>query len=267
MAPTAPGPVDWRVVATAYLDHGWPVVPVHGKAVMVRWKPYQDDLPTPSDVAGWPWDRATGLAVVIGPAFWVRHPHRWCLEIEARHRAEAEPWLDAELGHWRTAGLVAESGGGGLHVYCETSAAVRSTGYRWGEIRGAGNICVLPPSRHPSGRLYRWLVAVEPVVLDPAAVPGSAERDRLCFDEDSGLIDEGARNDTLFRLGCRLRRCGLASEEVSATLAVVNASRCRPPLDEAEVAKIARSAGCYAAAADRASSTWRGLRVREVRRA
>jgi hypothetical protein len=253
--------------AHGYLDRGWPVVPVSGKAVIVKWGAYQERPPTPDDLAGWPWEQATGLAVVIGPAYWVSHPRCWCLEIEARHRHEAERWLDAEVGRWRTAGLVCESGGGGLHIYCEAASPVASTRHAWGEIRGAGNICILPPSRHPSGRLYHWLVAVEPVLLEPAVVPGILHRDRLRFDERSGPIGEGERNDTLFRLGCRLRRCGLTGGEVGATLAVVNATRCRPPLDEPEVAKIARSVARYAPAAAHAPSTWRGLRVREVRHA
>jgi hypothetical protein len=177
-----------------YLGRGWPVVPVSGKLPLVAWKRYQTEIPTPDELAGWPWCRAIGLAVVIGPDFWRAHPYRWCLEIEARHRAEAEPWLDAEFGHWRTAGLVCESGGGGLHVYCEAAAAVRSTVYPWGEIRGAGNISVLPPSGHPSGRRYRWLVAVEPLLLGPDAVPGVTIRDHVQRDREDDR-DEGERPD------------------------------------------------------------------------
>jgi hypothetical protein len=232
-------------VAAEYLDEGWPVVPVEGKAVIVKWGVYQDRLPTSDELASFPWRRATGLAVVIGPALWQQHPNRWCLEIEARHRAHAEPWLDQEVPAWRSAGLVAESGGGGLHVYAESSAAVRSTRYAWGEIRGRGNICVLPPSHHASGRRYRWLSAVEPIRLDPADVPGAEERQRFDFDENSGPIGEGARNDTLFRLGCRLRHCGLTKGEIVAALSAVNAARCRPPLDAEDVKKIAESAGSY----------------------
>jgi hypothetical protein len=232
-------------VAAAYLAKGWPVVPVDGKAVIVKWGTYQDRLPTADELASWPWGRATGLAVVIGSALWQRHPNLWCLEVEARHREHAEPWLDLEVPEWRSAGQVVESGGGGLHVYCGGDAAVRSTPYAWGEIRGHGNICVVPPSRHPSGRRYRWLADVEPIRLDPADVPGVQERDRLRFDEDSGPLGEGARNDTLFRLGCRLRQCGLTAPEVLAALGVVNRSRCRPPLDDGEVAAIAGSAASY----------------------
>jgi hypothetical protein len=245
MSAGAVSPSRYAAVAAGHLDEGWPVVPVAGKAVIVKWKAYQDRLPTPDELVSWPWSRATGLAVVIGSALWQRHPYRWALEIEARHRAHAEPWLDQEVPEWRSAGLVVESGGGGLHVYAESAAAVRSTRHAWGEIRGHGNICVLPPSRHPSGRRYRWLADVEPIRLDPADVPGREERDRFHFDEDSGPIGEGARNDTLFRLGCRLRYCGLTGGEIGTALRVVNRSRCRPALADEEVAAIATSAASY----------------------
>jgi hypothetical protein len=228
-------------VASEYLAEGWPVVPVVGKSVIVKWAAYQDRLPTTGELVSWPWRRATGIAVVIGPAFWQSHPNVWCMEIEARHRPHAEPWLDLEVPHWRSAGLVAESGGGGLHVYAESAAAVRSTRHAWGEIRGRGNICVLPPSFHASGRRYRWLSVVEPIRLDPADVPGIEERERLHFDEDSGPIGEGARNDTIFRLGCRLRYAGLTKDEIATALWVVNAARCRPPLEDEEVEGIAES--------------------------
>jgi hypothetical protein len=220
-------------------------VPVIGKRPPVEWKPYQDSLPTEAELASWSWSQATGVAVVIGPALWARHGFVWCMEIEGRHLAHGAGWLDLEVPQWRSAGLVCESGSGGRHVYCEASAPIKTRFYDWGELRGAGAICVLPPSRHPNGRRYRWLSAVEPIRLDPAGVPGAEERERFDFDEDSGPIGEGGRNDTLFRLGCRLRACGLTADEILATVRVVNRSRCKPPLEDGEVEAIAKQAAGY----------------------
>jgi putative DNA primase/helicase len=166
-----------RDAAAAYLDRGWPVVPVAGKRPPIPWKVFQKRLPTHDELGAWPWRQATGVAIVIGPGLWANHPNLWVLEIEARHRPDAERWLDAEVSHWRTAGLVVESGSGGLHLYCEATAPVRSSIYPWGEVRGAGNIAVLPPSLHPNGRRYRWLSDVEPVLLNPNEVPGVTARE------------------------------------------------------------------------------------------
>jgi len=56
-------------------------------------------------------------------------------------------------------------------------------------------------------------------------------------------IADGARNATLYRLGCSLRAKGLTPNAVLAALREENAERCAPPLEEAEVETIARSAG------------------------
>ena len=56
------------------------------------------------------------------------------------------------------------------------------------------------------------------------------------------------RNDTLIRLAGRLRGSGLSEDEVLASLRGVNAARCKPPLPDAEVVHMAKSAGKWAAA-------------------
>jgi hypothetical protein len=254
--------------ARSHLDQGWPTIPVVGKKGIVEWRPYQERLPTEDELNLWPWQRATGLAMVIGPALWASHPHLWVLDIEAEHRVHAEPWLDAEIPHWRTAGLVVETGGGGLHVYCTASAPLRTSFFAWGECRGGGGICLLPPSAHPDGGRYRWLMRVEPVRWEPSDVPSAEECDRLRFDENSGLIGEGERNHTLFRVGCRYRAGGMTQDEIAAALAAINQYRCHPALDDQEVAKIAASCANYeqGACGDR-NAQRRRLRVREVGRA
>src|SRR5215217_1171522 len=90
--------------ANEYRERSFPVVPVIGKEAIVKWKSYQERLPTKDEMERWRWDDATGLAIVIGPGLWANHRYLWVLEIEARHREHAEPWLDAEIPHWRSAG-------------------------------------------------------------------------------------------------------------------------------------------------------------------
>ena len=62
---------------------------------------------------------------------------------------------------------------------------------------------------------------------------------------------EGQRNDSLFRLACRLRRSGLTADEIRVALDKRNATHCNPPLPDAEVAAIAASAGRYEQGGDR----------------
>jgi hypothetical protein len=59
-------------------------------------------------------------------------------------------------------------------------------------------------------------------------------------------IPEGQRNATLARLGGAMRRVGMGRAEIAAALRQVNADRCRPPLRDDEVERIASSVARYA---------------------
>jgi hypothetical protein len=60
-------------------------------------------------------------------------------------------------------------------------------------------------------------------------------------------IPEGRRNSTLTRIAGSFRRIGLSAAEIGRGLAAINDLRCRPPLDEREVARIAESVARYEA--------------------
>ncbi|HEX76537.1 MAG TPA: hypothetical protein G4O12_08190 [Dehalococcoidia bacterium] len=60
-------------------------------------------------------------------------------------------------------------------------------------------------------------------------------------------IPEHKRNTTLIRLAGSLRRQGLSQEAIEAALQGINNKSCKPPLEEREVASIARSAAKYPA--------------------
>lgn len=58
-------------------------------------------------------------------------------------------------------------------------------------------------------------------------------------------VVEGTRNDTLFRLACSLRERGLSQAAIEAALLAANTEHCQPPLEDDEVAAIAKSACRY----------------------
>jgi putative DNA primase/helicase len=132
---------------------------------------------------------------------------------------------------------------------------------------------VAPPSRHQLGLRYEWVpgYGLDECTLAPA--PGwlltlldpptsFAERSATPLGDDA-TIPEGERNTVLASLGGTMRRRGFTEGAILAALLTENAARCRPPLPEAEVAKIATSIARYPSATLR----WRGLRVREARHA
>jgi hypothetical protein len=59
-----------------------------------------------------------------------------------------------------------------------------------------------------------------------------------------GSIPNELRKDTLFRVGCGLRAKGRTAEEILAAVRTAN-RRCVPPLEDAEVAEIARACSQY----------------------
>jgi hypothetical protein len=118
---------------------------------------------------------------------------------------------------------------------------------------GNGAQSLFPPSVHPDGAVYAWLVhpdEADPVPFPAAALAvlrqelGAAGRGTTRLAEGE-LLTEGCRNDTLFRVACRLRHYGHSESEILALLLAMNAGRCDPELRDEEVEKIARSAAGY----------------------
>jgi hypothetical protein len=158
----------------------------------------------------------------------------WILDIENEYRLAAEQWLAGAAPGWLS-GLVAETGGYGIHVYFKAGRTVRTRAVPWGEVRGERALVVLPPSRHPeTGRPYRWLSAGEPAGLDPEVVPGyggGTGRDGhepLDVQEVLKGAPLGRRNETLFRLACKLRGAGVP-EAWARRLVSEAAEHCDPP--------------------------------------
>lgn len=119
------------------------------------------------------------------------------------------------------------------------------------EVRGDRAYVVAPPSLHPSGVRYEWIVTPEEV--EPADPPewlikAISERTQPVAQAPKELppqIPEGQRNVVLTSLAGTLRRRGLTAKEIEAALLAFNASRCQPPLCEAEVHHIAYSVARY----------------------
>jgi DNA-binding transcriptional ArsR family regulator len=224
-----------RPVSVVLDENGQPLRRPDGS--LVRWQAFIERPPSDVELEAFEWERATGLAVVLGPGSWQVWRYLWTLDIEHEFRSEAEQWLDQHVPQWR-GGVVAETGSGGLHVYFLASHPVTTGVVRWGEVRGQGALCILPPSRHPeTGRTYRWLSErwTNLPQLEPTAVPGyggRAENGRQGEPLDVGRalagVPLGQRNQALFRLSCRLRASGVPLEWATR-LVTEAAANCSPP--------------------------------------
>lgn len=126
------------------------------------------------------------------------------------------------------------------------------------DVKADGGYVVAPPSIHPSGARYTWLDCLSPNDVDPAPLPEWVlERLRTRRDGDEKAaslaepIPEGSRNATLASLAGSLRKRGMDEATIFVVLQAVNRERCRPPLPEAEVKRIAASITKYPTGGER----------------
>lgn len=161
--------------------------------------------------------------------------------------------LEAEHGATAATPTVATGGGGGHVFYKHPGGSIPNSRGRIApgiDLRADGGYVVAPPSRHASGEPYRWVDGFSPDDVPLAEAPAwlftfdTGRRESPSLKEDE-LITEGGRNDRLMRIGSAFRRYGLSESEIAAALHVINRTRCRPQLDEAEVGRIAASVARY----------------------
>ncbi|MCI9310655.1 MAG: AAA family ATPase [Lawsonibacter sp.] len=228
----------------------------------------KDATTDPAQIAAW-WDGtylynvglATGGGVVVLDVD-INHSagkygDETLAELEAQHGPLPETWMCL-------------TGGGGVHYYfaCDDPALTVGTGFAPGlDYRGAGGYVVAPPSLHDSGREYEWEAAHTPANTALAPLPdwlhslmleGRKQAPRTRTEAAPEKVQEGGRNDTLYRLACSLRGKGLGEAGITASLLEENRERCVPPLPAAEVEKIAKSAGRYERGGSGHALNWDG---------
>ena len=144
---------------------------------------------------------------------------------------------------------ISQTGSGGYHCFfkCTDSSLKNRAGILEGvDIRANGGYIVAPPSLHICENRYEWKRRPGEVPL--ASLP--AEFDALIKSNKQQLyyptvINEGMRNDTLFRLACSLRAKGLSEIAVLSAIKEENRMRCSPPLEDHEIERIVQSASRY----------------------
>jgi Bifunctional DNA primase/polymerase, N-terminal/Primase C terminal 1 (PriCT-1) len=143
----------------------------------------------------------------------------------------------------------------GRHIYLRgnvsNSAGLLASGL---DVRGAGGFVILPPSPHPNGA-YEWRTAPDELPFAPApswllALLDTSKRTNGSAPPVEGVIPCGERDDTLTSLAGTMRRRSVSEAGIAACLLVENRDRCKPPLDESEVLKLAHSVARYRPAVD-----------------
>ena len=234
--------------ALDYHDRGFTVLPVTAKVVNLKsWRSFQEQRPTSEQIRKWfdPKRGSDGIGVLNGQGVACRDFDKWGSYVEW---CESHPALSRELPTSRT--------GIGAQVWfrCEHARFV-SMGDD-GELRAGGkHYSVVPPSWHPIGRRYEWivplgerlpsidpadagLVAPDPVlpvsvVTHPEHQPHSFQsiqprvqgENRATPDEVDAIIARtlptgpGQRNKMIFRLAKALIEAGVTDEAAQKKIA------------------------------------------------
>lgn len=151
--------------------------------------------------------------------------------------------------------LRAITGRGGNHLYFHYTGT--DIGNRAGilegvDVRGEGGYVIAPPSMHPNGTEYHWEIApedmelaeVDETVLRFLQIGKEGSQNAQDF-EVPDVIEDGERNDRLFRIACSMQAQGYHDDAIRATIEITNRTSCPHPLDDDEVALILSSALKY----------------------
>jgi hypothetical protein len=238
--------------AAAYLKRGWSVLPLRprDKRPLMRWETLQQARADDSTVAQWfaRWPEAN-VGIVTGEI-----SNLIVLDVDPKHGGDDSlAQLERRFAPLPQT-VEARTGGGGRHLYFAHPGGFmpNRAGLAQGiDLRGDGGYVVAPPSRHPSGQLYVWAAGRAPEEIVPAALPrwllsaGRFARARRPLAEWRRVVQEGVpegeRNSTIASLTGHLLWHGVDPQVALELMLAWNRLRCRPPLDDAEVARVVAS--------------------------
>jgi putative DNA primase/helicase len=263
-------PIDMKERALKLASRKWPVLPMHSARDGVCSCPKGQSCDRPAkhpmtdhgvkdattdrhQIRTW-WTEGpeANIGIAVG-----REAGILVLDIDPRHGGkDTIEQLKRELGLLPDT-VTGLTGGGGHHlIFKHPAFRIRkdTAGKLLGpgiDVLSDGSIMIAPPSRHASGKRYRWEEGKSFRYLEPAALPRRWE-ERLSRDgspvdgtDAEGVVREGERNNYLASIAGALQRSGASQKAVSAALVAENEAKCRPPLHNDEVLRIATSIAKY----------------------
>jgi hypothetical protein len=189
------------------------------------------------------------------------------VDVDGRRGEDSLRSLVDQHGTWEK--TLAARTANGTHLYFRWPNAetiIRNSVSKIGagiDVRGRRGYVLCPPSIHPSGTPYEWTAANLHTTAAPdwllEAITSTAVQ-AVLNPREFGILFEGRRNDGLARYAGKLRRDGIGQREIETKLLAANERRCRPPLENDEVLKIAASVSRYAVGGpDPLEAAWQAI--------
>ncbi len=240
------------LAAASYLARGWSVLPLKrgDKRPLIQWETLQRQRVDTATITQWfaHWPDAN-IGIVTGEI-----SNLIVLDVDPKHGGD-DSLAELERRFEKLPATVeARTGGGGRHLYFTHPGGFvpNRAGLMQGiDLRGDGGYIVAPPSLHPSGQHYAWAAGRSPEEIALAALPrrllfaGRGPRVRRSLADWRQLVHEGVaegeRNTTIASLTGHLLWHGVDAQVALELMLAWNRARCRPPLDDDEVARVVAS--------------------------
>ncbi len=224
-------------------DKKWSIIPIgKNKRPLISWKKYQTELALEKEVIGWfkKYPQAN-IAVVTG-----KISNLAVVDIDPRHGGSDEYFKDIVT-------VKVKTGGDGLHLYFGYEDGIQNhVAIKEGiDIRGEGGYVIAPPSIHPSGKPYEWLVdpdnSIAPLPkflkdwITEWVPVGSSSKWK---EEVLNGVSEGQRNNTAASVAGKLLKRHPRVEwntEAWMHLKNWNEAKNKPPLSENELRQVFNS--------------------------
>jgi hypothetical protein len=224
----------------------------------------------------WRRDPGANIAISCGPSGFA------LVDIDPRHGGD-DTWAAVAAGLSEplpdTVRTLTPSGG--LHLFFKSPGGIPSGNNKFGpgvDLKSDGGYVLLPRSNHLQGE-YRFEVEYSPADIEIAPMPPALIALAMAGRNGNGPhgpgldsaqvlqgVPEGQRDETLFKLACKLRRAGIP-QDMAEKLIREAAANCKPAFSEKDaVEKVRRAYKTYPEAeepadANKAGDVWSRART------